>query len=375
MLSRPSPVVVPEDEQHWIETVRGLAAGFAATVAADDLSGELPIGHLRALSESGLDAAFLPREHGGEGLSYATLSNVVRILAAAHPAVAAVWLMHIGAAHSLVTMAPPESAAFFAGELRAGRRFANALSEPAGGNFFLNSQQDADPVDGGWSLTGRKLFVSGAEAADYLFLNARVDGHPGFFGVPVDSTVSFPPIDQTMGMKATRSRAVAFDGTLLAARYLCAPPAPDYANLITVAFASLSVGIGESALDALRTYAVGRTSPGSAGTLGEAGWVRSETGMAWAELRAARLLAEQSAWLADRRNPLAMANATEAKMLANEVAKKAAALAVRVGGGSGYLVKSPIQRIFRDAQAGAIMAYSVPFSQELVGGWVLESED
>jgi alkylation response protein AidB-like acyl-CoA dehydrogenase len=95
--------------------------------------------------------------------------------------------------------------------------------------------------------------------------------------------------------------------------------------------------------------------------------------MLWTELRAARLLAEQTMWLADRRDPIAMANATEAKMLANEVAKKAAALAVKVGGGGGYLERSPIQRIFRDAQAGAIMAYSVPFSQELVGRWVLEA--
>jgi alkylation response protein AidB-like acyl-CoA dehydrogenase len=69
-----------------------------------------------------------------------------------------------------------------------------------------------------------------------------------------------------------------------------------------------------------------------------------------------------------------MPAATETKMLANEVAKRAAALAVKVGGGSGYLVSSPIQRIFRDAQAGAIMAYSVPFSAEVVGGWVLDAE-
>ena len=368
MLTRPSPVTVPVAEQHWVDTARTLAAGFAATVAADDAEARLPVEHLRALADSGLDAAFLPRAHGGEALSYATLGTIVRTLAAAHPAVATVWLMHLGAAHALVTLSPEAEAAFFAAELKAGRRFANALSEPAGGNHFLASQQDAAASGDDWTLTGRKLFVSGSEIADHLFLNARVDGGPAFFGVSVDDTVTFPPIEETMGMRATRSRTILFDGTPLRRSRLTGPPPADYANLITVGFAFLSVGIAESALDALKAVAT-RSKGGQ--TLADTSWVAQETGMAWAEVTAAALLAERTAWLADQRSPEAMPAATETKMLANEVAKRTAALAVRVGGGGGFLLASPIQRIFRDAQAGALMAYSVPFSAALVGGWVL----
>lgn len=370
MRTRPSPVAVPAAEQHWIDTVAELADGFATTVAADDVAARLPIDHLRALHASGLDAAFLPAAHGGQGLSYATLGAVVRTLASRHPAVATVWLMHIGAAHALVTMSPPEEAAFFAAELIAGKRFSNALSEPAGGNHFLASQQDAPAAEHGWTLTGRKLFVSGSEAADHLFLNARIDGHPGFFGVSLDASVTFPPIEETMGMRATRSRSMVFDSTPLLRTRLCGMPPAGYSNLISVGFSFLSIGLAEAALDALRAQAT-RRKPGAEASLADEQWVRSEVGMMWVEVQAARLLAERVTWLADERSDEAMPAATETKMLANEVAKRAAALAVRVGGGGGYLVSSPIQRIFRDAQAGALMAYSVPFSQELVGGWVL----
>jgi len=370
LLTRPSPVAVPESEQHWVDTVAGLAPSFAATVAADDAEARLPIDHLRTLQETGLDAAFLPREHGGEGLSYATLGTVVRTLAAAHPAVATVWLMHLGAAHALVTLSSPEEAAFFASELRAGKRFANALSEPAGGNFFLASQQDATPAGEDWTLTGRKVFVSGSEAADYLFLNTRIDGNPAFVGVTVDETVSFPPIEETVGMRATRSRTILFENTPLLRSRLCAPPAPEYANLITVGFAFLSIGIASAAIDAIAQVA----NKEKGGTkLADVQWVRMQTAAAWAEVEAARLLAERTAFLADQRSPEAMLAATEAKMHANEVAKRTAEVAVRIGGGSGYLLTSPIQRIFRDAQAGALMAYSVPFSQDVVGGWVLQA--
>ncbi|KAA9107984.1 acyl-CoA dehydrogenase family protein [Microbacterium rhizomatis] len=373
MLTRPSPVTVPASEQKWLDTADALANGFAQTVATDDAEARLPIEHLQALAASGLDAAMLPEEFGGEGLSYATLGAIVRTIAARHPAVATVWLMHIGAAHALVSQSPPEAAAFFAEELRAGRRFANALSEPAGGNHFLASQQDAAAAGTDWTLTGRKLFVSGSEAADHLFLHARVDGAPAFFGVTIDSTVSFPPIEETSGMRATRSRSILFDQTPLLRSRLCSPPRPGYANLITVGFAFVSIGIAESALDALRAQASRRKGPGA--PLAETPWVRSDTGMVWAEVEAARLMAERTAWLADEGSDQTMAAAGEAKMLANEVAKRAAAVAVKVGGGSGYLMSSPIQRIFRDAQAGAIMAYSVPFTQDLVGGWVLSAEE
>jgi alkylation response protein AidB-like acyl-CoA dehydrogenase len=251
MLSRPSPVTVPEHEQHWVDRAADLAATFAKTVANDDLSGEMPVAHLHALAESGLDAAFLPVQHGGESLSYATLGAIVATIAAAHPAVAAVWLMHVGAAHALVALAEPQAAAFFAGELRAGKRFSNALSEPAGGNLFLAPQQDADPADNGWRLTGFKAFVSGSEIADYFFLNTRADGVAAYFGVAVDETVSFPPIEMTMGMRATRSRNVRLEGTPLLRRFRCGTPPANYANLISTGFAFISIGIAESALDAL----------------------------------------------------------------------------------------------------------------------------
>ncbi len=367
----PSPTAVPEHERPWVDKVAEILPDLAATVADDDREARLPIEHLEAIHALGLDVAFLPREHGGEALSYATLVAVVRMIASAHPSAATLWLMHLGAAHALVTLSPGDQSAFFAAELARGARFSNALSEPGGGNLFLTSQTDAEPTAQGWSFTGRKMFITGSEVATHFFMNARVDGQPGFFGVTVDDTVSFPPIDETSGMRATRSRGVAFAGTTLLKERLCAPPAPTYANLITVGFAFISIGIAEAALTQLRATA-SKPKPGASSTLADAEWVRMETGMAWAELQAAAALAERAAWLADQGDEGWIQACTTAKMLANEVAKRTAALLVRVAGGGGYLVKSPVQRIQRDAQAGALMAYSVPFSQGLVGSWYLD---
>lgn len=371
MLTRPSPVIVPDREQHWIDEIGELAAGFARTAADYDASGEIPVDNLTALNASGLDVACLPETHGGQALSYATIGRILAILAAAEPSTAALWLMHIGAAHALVTLSKPGRAAFYAAELAAGKRFANALSEPTSGNMFLMPLQDAKPVEGGHTLDGAKRFVSGCEIADHYLVNTLVDGTPAFFGVDRDGTISFIPIWDTMGMRATRSQLMSFEGTVLLDENLCGAPPADYTNIISAGLPFVSLGIAEAAVDAFTSQANGRVIPSTGEPLSQMQWLKFDTARVYVELRAARLLAEQTMWLADRGHPDSMLVAVEAKLLANEVAKSAAALGVKVGGGSGYLRTSPIQRHFRDAQAGALMAYSVEVCSDVIGGWVM----
>jgi len=372
MISRLSPTAPPAHEQAWIDTVTRLAVGFAEREAHYDEVGEIPLENLNALSGCGLDVACLPVSAGGEGLSFRTIGAVVAIISAACPSTGALWLMHIGAAHGLVTLGDPAASAFFAAELKAGKRFANALSEPTSGNMFLMPQQAARPVEGGFALSGAKRFVSGCEIADYYLTNTLVDGEPAFFGVARDDTVSFIPIWDTMGMRATRSQLMSFDGTVLRAEFRCNRPTAEQANLISAGLPFVSIGIAESALDAYTTQARGRVIPSTGEPLSRMQWLKFDTAESFTQLRAARLVAEQTMWLADNAHPDATPVAVEAKYLANEIAKKVAALGVKVGGGSGYLRTSPIQRHFRDAQAGALMAYSVEVCQDVIGGWVLD---
>jgi alkylation response protein AidB-like acyl-CoA dehydrogenase len=55
-----------------------------------------------------------------------------------------------------------------------------------------------------------------------------------------------------------------------------------------------------------------------------------------------------------------------------QVAGSIADLGVRIGGASGYLKTSPIQCHFRDAQAGALMAYSTELCRDYLGKSVLQ---
>lgn len=366
-MSTTDPYGPPPGEQRFVDAVRELTPAFAARAADLDERAELPRENLDALHAAGLDAAFLPAELGGEGLSYRTFGEVLRLVAAACPSTACIWLMHIGAAVGLATLSGPETGRFYAGELRAGRRFANALSEPSSGNMFLVPLQAAEPVDGGWRLSGAKRFVSGCEVADHFIVNVLVDGVPTFFGVAADDTITSVPIWDTLGMRATRSQLVSFAGTLLPEGHRCRPVDLTDANHISAGLAFLSLGVADAALAALTEYAAGRVLPATGQPLTHLQWVQFDTADVHVRLEAATLYARRALWLADTGSPAFLGTALRAKLLAAEVARDVAQVGLNIGGASGYLRTSPLQRHFRDAQAGGLMAYSTEVSKDFVG--------
>ena len=279
--------------------------------------------------------------------------------------------MHVGAATSLIALSEPDTAAFFAEEFRSGKRFSNALSEPTSGNLFLVPLQAAEPVEGGWTLSGAKRFVSGCEIADYFLVNALVDGIPTFFGVDRSEAIEFIPIWDTMGLRASRSQLMSLSGLVLREDRRCRPPGTDTPNPIGTGVPWLSVGVAEAAFDALVEHAGERIIPTTGKSLAHMQWIQFEVAEAHAAIQSARLLASRAMWLADHNSPEALPAAILAKLVANQVAQRVAELGVKVGGATGYLRTSPIQRHFRDAQAGALMAYSVEVCRDFVGKSVL----
>src|SRR5688572_6777917 len=189
-----SPLDPPAAQMSWVERATELAEVFAQRAPGHDETAQLPMDNLRELHEAGFDTAWLPPEHGGQGLAWVTFGRVLATVAKACPSTATIWLMHLGAAYGLIHMSDEGNARFFAGELASGKRFANALSEPTGGNLFLMPLQAARPADGGFVLDGAKRFVSGCEMADYLLVNALVEDAPAFFGITPDDTMELVPI-------------------------------------------------------------------------------------------------------------------------------------------------------------------------------------
>lgn len=358
-----------DDERDLLSVLAERLPQIAAEAPANDEHATLPEGQLRWLHSAGFDGAVLPEELGGGGTTYAWYGAVVRALAEADPAVATVWTMHLGAGVGLAQLTAHSLGSTFADALLRGDRFANALSEPASGNRFLNPQQEAEVAPGGFTISGAKRFVSGSEIADHLLVNVSIDGEPAFFGIEPDDTVTLTPIWDSLGLRGTRSQLLGFEGTFLPAERRGGFPGSDHRNLVGAGLPGISLGVADAALGALIAHARGRKILGR--PLAEQQWVEFAVAEHHVRLEAARVYWEHALHLGDEDDPGFGDAVGRAKLLANRVAVDIAQLAVRVGGGTGYLRSSPIQRHLRDAEAGQLMAYSTEVLSGVIGAQVL----
>lgn len=370
-VERHGPVPQAPREYDLIERLSSLLPGFEVEASGHDERASLPVDALHALHEHGFDAAMLPRDLGGGGFGHAPFGRMVRMLAAADPALATVWVMHVGAGIGLAQLTRRTLGTWYADAFLRGERFANALSEPASGNSFLNPQQEATPVEGGYVLTGAKRFVSGSEIAQHLLVNVAINGAPAFFGVEPDESVSIIPIWDTLGLRGTRSQLLSFDNTLLRIDRRGNAPEPGHINAIGAGLPNISLGIADAALAAAVSHARTRIIKGR--PLAHQQWVQYEIATIHSGIEAAGAYTRQALSQADLGGSHDAFGT--AKLLANRIAVDAAQLAVRIGGASGFLRTSPIQRHLRDAQAGQLMAYSTEVLSGVIGRQVLGIEE
>ena len=80
---------------------------------------------------------------------------------------------------------------------------------------------------------------------------------------------------------------------------------------------------------------------------------------------------QQAAAANDAKDPRAGILHFEAKVAANEAATKIAGSALKISGGTGYLKKLPIERHFRDAASGQLMAWSTEVTRDFLGKMLL----
>jgi acyl-CoA dehydrogenase len=137
--------------------------------------------------DRGLLAPHAPAEYGGRALSMTERGRVFE--AAGYSLFGALAINAAapdeGNMHLLEHVATPEQREQYLGPLaRAKMRSAFAMTEPAPGAGSDPSalQTRATRVAGGWRIDGHKLFITGADGADFFIIMARTSGEPGSRG-------------------------------------------------------------------------------------------------------------------------------------------------------------------------------------------------
>jgi alkylation response protein AidB-like acyl-CoA dehydrogenase len=127
-----------------------------------------------ALAQRGWLGMTVPQSYGGHGRTFGERFVVTEELLAAGAPVAAHWIADRQIVPSLLKYGTEEQKSHFLPQIVAGACFfAIGMSEPDSGSDLASVRTRAVPAEGGWSLTGTKVWTSGAHRAHAFIVLAR----------------------------------------------------------------------------------------------------------------------------------------------------------------------------------------------------------
>jgi len=342
------------DSETIVETASRLASGFAANAAKADEDDRFVADNYKALKAAGLVEAAVPVELGGRGAEIAELCDMIRIIAQGCGSTGLAFSMHTHQVaipawrwrHQKVAAVEPLLKRIAAEKI---------ILLSSGGSDWIGGSGKAEKVEGGYRITARKVFTSGAEAGDVLMTGAILDGEPAkvlHFGVPMKAPeVTVIDTWRTLGMRGTGSNDVAIDGLFIPdAGVALARNAGEWHPLFqiisTIAFPLIYaayLGVAESARDIAIDMA--KKKPANQYAISLAG--RMDTSLRAAQIAHRHMIAtvEQNAPSAQSVNEAMMG-----RVLVAEHVIKAVELALELAGGAGFYRANGLERRFRDIQ-------------------------
>jgi alkylation response protein AidB-like acyl-CoA dehydrogenase len=299
----------------------------------------------------------VPKELGGGGHNVDELAAMLRELARHCSSTALAFSMHthqvaIPAWRWLHQKAPVEPLL----KRVAAERIVLLTS---GGSDWIPGSGKAEKVEGGFRITARKVFASGAPVGNLLMTSAVWDNEGGsegplvlHFGIPMNSpNVRILPVWQSLGMRATGSHDVLIEGHVVpdaavALKRKAGEWHPLFHVIVMIAIPliySVYLGVAESARDiALELARKRRPDPHITALAG-----RMETALRGAQL------AHASMMTAARSNKPGPDTTNDVMIGRNLVASHAIAaveLAMETAGGAGFYRAAGLERRFRDIQ-------------------------
>jgi acyl-CoA dehydrogenase len=339
----------------WIEVVRDLGARFAERAAAHDADDSFVADNYRDLRERRVFSAGVPAELGGGGASHAELAEMLRALAHSCGSTALALAMHT---HQVAIPAwrwRHEGAAVepFLRRIAAEQ----LILVSSGGSDWLAGSGRAEKVEGGYRVSGRKVFASGSPAG-HLFMTMAVYDDPQagstvvHFPIPLDAPgVTVLANWRTLGMRATGSNDVVLENvfvpdTAVSVRRPAGRWSPAWHVVATIALPlvfAVYIGIAEAARAlALRHVAVRR---GEISTQEMAGAMETEVATARMALRHMLEAAASGPMGVETTNEVLIG-----RVVAGGAAIRAVELAMELAGGAGFFRGLGLERLFRDVQ-------------------------
>lgn len=357
--------ILTEEESAFREAVAAFAEGevrprVAAMEAAATLDPEL----IPKYFEMGLMGIQVPEEFGGAGGSLMMTTIAVEEISKVDAAAAImVDVQNTLVLYPMLRYANATQKARFLPRLCGDTVGAYALSEAGSGSDAFGLATRAEKVEGGWSLTGRKLWITNGAEAGLFIVFANADPSKGYKGITAfiveRSTPGFAvgKKEDKLGIRASSTCELILDGVVVPDENVLGSVGSGYKIAIEtlnegrIGIGAQMIGNAQGALTAAVGYVKERRQFGKA--LAEFQGIQFQMAQVATELEAARLMVYNATRLKDAGYDIAREGAM-AKLYASQVCERVTSLAVELFGGAGYTKDYPVEKFYRDAKIGAI---------------------
>lgn len=263
-------------------------------------------------------------------------------------------------------------------------RGAFSTTESQSGSDVGGITTRAVKVDGGYQITGNKIWCTNSSVADFVVVAARLDGMTGkrainFFIVHKDSKgFSIGAPENKMGARGIPSCPLFFDNVFVDEDALLGKPGEGFGivmeafNISRPIIGARGVGLSQGALDHALAFVRERRAFGEQ--------VVDFQGVRWmladmhVQIEAARNLVYKAAASADAGltgKALAM-EAAVAKCHASDTAMQVATDAVQLFGAAGISDDYPINRYFRDAKVLQIVEGTQQIQRNIISRYLVD---
>ena len=355
-----------EDQKMLRDMVRDFAENeLAPAVERVEETAEYPAEEIRKMAGLGLFGLFIPEKYGGSGRGLTELCITVEELARISAAIdnylrissslAIVPILEYGTEAQKQQYLPLHAT----GE----RLSCFALTESEAGSDPSGMSTTARRQDGGYIISGSKLFITNAEYAGTVIVFATVDRSLGRKGITAfvmnkdTEGIVVGRREEKMGMRGLVSSEITFDNCFVPEESRIGAEghglriALNALDVSRVTVGAEAVGISRAAYEAALAYAKEREQFGEViAGFQSIQWMLSDMAT---QIDAARLMTYRAAYLHDAKRPF-VKEAAMTKVFASEVSNFVTDKALQIHGGYGYTKDYPLERYLRDARVTEI---------------------
>jgi alkylation response protein AidB-like acyl-CoA dehydrogenase len=353
-----------------LRNAAAISVQLAETAAVYDESAGFPFENMRLLHDAGLVALTAPVEFGGSGAGFAKAADVIRTVARGEPSTALILIMQYINLATLPTGRWPEhlvrkviSDAVTNGALINAFRVEPELGTPVRGGLPATT---AKRTEDGWSLSGRKIYSTGAEGLTYAIVWARTDEaapRVGSFLVPMATPgLTIEKTWNPLGMRATGSHDVVLDDVRIPLDHAVDIRLPadwetrgeGQAAWFGLLPGALYTGVAEAARDWLVHFLKHRVPTNLGAPLSTLPRIQQAVGEIEELIAVNRRLIASATRDVDEGTPLTQSEAGLIKVVATENAIAAVEKALKLTGNHGISRNNPLERHHRDVLCGRI---------------------